>query len=100
MASDFRLDPRFVKALYRSENVRRILHDKAEQVADAARSSAPVESGAYRDSITADAGPMPTPNGVFMVGRVSASDFKAVWVEFGTSDTPKHATLRKALDSL
>lgn len=42
-----------MRELLNDEGVRRdALHPVAEQVASAARSAAPVESGAYRDSLT------------------------------------------------
>ena len=52
MAVDIKLDHGGMKALLNSSEVRADLTERAERVAAAARASAPVESGAYRDSIT------------------------------------------------
>ena len=57
-----------------------------------AKSLAPVETGAYRDSITS------TISGT--KGVVSANIRYAVYLEFGTSDTPVFATLRQASESV
>lgn len=51
MASRVRLLSRGMRDLLASPEVREALTQKAEAVADTARASAPVASGAYRDSI-------------------------------------------------
>jgi hypothetical protein len=60
-----------------------------------AKAIAPVDTGAYRDSIEADVdfgGPGGEIRGVMF------SDIRyAPYLEFGTSDTPTFATLRRAL---
>lgn len=45
------LDSGGMEALLKSAGVRAVLRARAEQVASRARSTAPVESGEYRDSI-------------------------------------------------
>lgn len=40
-----------MRTLLRSKKVRADMHTRAERVAEAARASAPVDTGAYRDSI-------------------------------------------------
>lgn len=66
----------------------------AEAIASAARADAPVESGLYRDGITAQK----TPHGA----RVIASDNKSSWIEFGipSQNQPPQFVLRRAVDSL
>lgn len=56
----------------------------AQQIASEARAAAPVLTGEFRDGIHAD--------GV----RVVDDDETAVHKEYGTSDTPAHATLTDA----
>jgi len=66
----------------------------AEAIASAARADAPVESGLYRDGISAKK----TPHGA----RVIASDNKSSWIEFGipSRNQPPQFILRRAVDSL
>jgi len=66
----------------------------AEMIAAAARADAPVESGLYRDGISAKK----TPHGA----RVIASDNKSSWIEFGipSQNQPPQFILRRAVDSL
>lgn len=70
------------------------MNSVAEDVADRAQSIAPVLTGAYRDSIHAESGI----EGGTARGRVVADDEAAPYIEFGTSDTPTFATLRRALE--
>lgn len=61
------------------------------QIAQAAQSSAPVLTGAYRNAIES----VPHPPGV----RVQATDYKSAWIEFGTgypAPTPAFAVLQNA----
>jgi hypothetical protein len=51
MATEVRINHRGMADLLKSEPVRALLRDEAEKVADRARSSAPVASGDYKDSI-------------------------------------------------
>lgn len=90
-------DRNFRRNLYRSLPVKLILADKAEQVKTAAEASAPRDSGEYASSFRSDVG---EDERGFTVGRVWTEHPAGDWIEFGTSDTPKHATLRKALDSI
>lgn len=46
-----KLNHRGMSELLKSAGVQRFLHERAERAAAAARSSAPVDTGAYRDSI-------------------------------------------------
>jgi hypothetical protein len=67
--------------------------DAAEQIADVARGTAPVQSGAYVDGIEVQE----TKSGA----RVFASDYKSAWIEFGvpSQGQPAHFNLRKAAES-
>lgn len=64
------------------------LLDIAGQVAATAKSSAPVESGQYRAGIGVET----RGNKVFVVNN----DEEAIYKEYGTSDTPAHATMTNA----
>jgi bacteriophage HK97-gp10 putative tail-component len=60
----------------------------AHQAADIARDRAPVDTGEYRDGI-----------GVEVAGdsvRIVDNDDESVYKEYGTEDTPAHATLTDA----
>lgn len=52
MSIDLRLDRGGMRELLNSTQVRAALRARAEEVAATARANAPVETGAYRDSIT------------------------------------------------
>jgi hypothetical protein len=56
----------------------------------------PYETGEYVGSIRGYVG---FEDGKF-VGRVIADDFKAWWIEVGTSDTPTFAPLQRGADSI
>lgn len=68
---------------------------KAAEVA--AIAIAPVESGKYKASITSAAGYDERGR---IIGRLRADDWKAIWIEYGTVNSPAHATLRRAMDSV
>jgi len=53
------------------------------------------EPGDYANSIE---GSVVHGRNAAMRGRVTAHDFKAHWIEYGTKKWPKHAVLRKAAD--
>jgi hypothetical protein len=65
----------------------------AEKIAEVARATAPVETGRYRDGITAEK----TSRGA----RVIASDNKSSWIEFGipSHNQPAQFILRRAVDA-
>lgn len=54
----------------------------------------PYETGDYVSGISAEAG---IENGV-AIGRINAYDWKSGFIEFGTSDTPTFAPLRRGAD--
>lgn len=67
--------------------------DMANHIADVARSSAPVQSGAYVDGIVVQK----TKSGA----RVFASDHKSAWLEFGVPSRgiPARWILRRAVEA-
>ncbi len=81
--------------LIRTPLMVRMLGERADLAAVRAREIAPVDTGAYRDSIEGQSG---WRNSIAW-GRLNAQDFKAGWIEFGTSRWPAHATLRLACES-
>lgn len=60
----------------------------AHQIAASARGSAPVETGKFRDSIGVETGGDQV--------AVVNNDEDAGYIEYGTSDTPAHATMTNA----
>lgn len=87
----YRPNPGFDKAFYNSPEARRKAEDGARAGAQIARQIAPVATGEYRDSITAAI--ELTSDG--WKGHVIANAPHAMFVEFGTEDTPTFATLRR-----
>ena len=86
----------FDKAFAHSEEARDYALRKAREAAQYARERAPVATGAYRDSIEADV--VEEDDG--WKGRVVADVPYAVYLEFGSSDTPAFATLRRAGEAI
>lgn len=76
-----------IRSLARSIGVNRALNWKAGRIAETARAIAPVRTGEYRDGIMVDG------------NRAVATAAHSKFVEFGTSDTPIFAPLRRAADS-
>lgn len=73
------------------------LEERVKAAEAVAIATAPVESGKYKTSITSQAGY--DERGLIM-GRLRADDWKAIWIEYGTSKMPAHATLRRAMESV
>lgn len=97
--SSFKFNPKAPGELARGAAMGVILKERADAAVAAAKAIAPVESGDYRDGITADIG-LDEVRGT-LIGRINANDFKSNWVEFGTATGfPAHATLRKAAESV
>lgn len=82
-------NPAGFRELLHSPELAAYLLARAERVAAAARATAPVESGAYRDSITAETVDHPSR----VVAQVHARDWKAHIIEADTGN------LARALDS-
>lgn len=68
----------------------------AAHVADEARAVAPFDEGDYHDSIEHD---VIVEEGVTK-GVVYSDDYKALFIEYGTVDTPAFAPLRRGLEQL
>lgn len=72
--------------------------DKRVKAAEAvAIATAPIETGKYKESISSETG---YDERAKVIGRLKSDDWKAHWIEFGTSSTPAYATLRRALDAI
>lgn len=83
----FKPDPNFEAELARSVQYLEGLERAAQPAAEFAKSVAPVATGAYRDSID-----------VRRVGQkvyLSATDFKAWWIEYGSAHNPPSSPLRR-----
>lgn len=76
-----KLISRGMRDLLNSAGIRADMLRRAESAADAARGSAPVESGEYRDGIRAESATTDR-----AVGRVVASAPHSLAVEFGTQN--------------
>lgn len=72
------------------------LEERVKAAEAIAIATAPVESGKYKTSIASEVG---YDHRARVIGRLRADDWKAIWIEFGTSKTPAHATLRKAMEA-
>lgn len=76
-----------------------MLGERAGAAADVAKEIAPVGEGIgghYKDMIDGTSG---IANGRAL-GRVNAWKFTSGWLEFGTSDTPVFAVLRRAVEAI
>jgi len=77
------------------------MESRAQLVAEHAKSvwhqsgPHPYETGEYVSQIKGEAG---LENGI-AVGRVNAYKFTSHWIEYGTSDTPAFAPLRRGAES-
>lgn len=92
-------DPDWDREVLASTDARRAVQQAAEAGAAAARRFAPVLSGDYQASIEAVVASV---GGVWH-GAVTASDFKAVWIERGatspTYTTPPQHPLQRGVES-
>jgi hypothetical protein len=84
-----KLDHRGMRELLTSRGVQNDLDERAERVAEVARSLAPVDKGDYRNSI--ESVPDPTPRRAR--AKVQATDWKAHILE------AEHRVLGRALDA-
>lgn len=91
-----RPNPAGIAALTRDEQMHHFMAEKAQELENEAKSIAPVSTGAFQDSLTGEV-------------RMGDDGWEAVlttdspywpYLEFGTSDTPIFATLRRALEAL
>lgn len=94
MATRFKYNPAATALLARTVAMLEMVSARADSAAEESRAIAPVDTGEYRDSITSTAGIQKG----FAMGRVNAGKFTAGFLEFGTSDTPAFATLRRGAE--
>ena len=81
-------------ALARTTDMQKSMKEYSDSVAESARGIAPELSGDYVDGIESVGG---VDNGM-AIGRVNANDWKSALIEWGTTDTPTFAPLRKAAE--
>ena len=67
----------------------------AQDIAEGVEACAPVADGDYKDSIEAEAG-MDSDGAQ---GRVNVNDWKAVFIEYGTTEHPFLAPVRRGVES-
>ena len=91
MTSRFVRNPMFEAQLKRADFLQDAMLEVAEDIADNAVAIAPVEEGDYRDGIEA----VSEGEGA----RVNANDWKSGFVEFGTTNNPAWAPLRRGCES-
>lgn len=84
----FRPSLRGIASLEDSGEVKEILEDAGSKMVDQAKAIAPVDTGAYRDSIRYEDGALK-----------SDVDYAFV-IEVGSNDTPAFAPLRRAAESV
>jgi hypothetical protein len=97
----FILNPLVLEEIAHGPEMVHVLGERAETAAALAQATAPVGSGddphpgQFRDSIKAASGT--DIRGAY--GRVLTDDPAGAYIEFGTSDTPAHATIRRAVEA-
>lgn len=79
-----------------SAGMRKLLADVADLIADETRRNAPKASGRYRDGIESE---LALDDRGLPLGRVNAHHWTSHYVEFGTSQRPPQAPMRRAVDS-
>lgn len=95
MADDVKieLDPKLEAELHTVSLVKKSAEEVATAIAEKARGSAPVDSGAYAASIRVN------PPNAKGVAQVVADDPRG-WIEFGSTTHDGHYTLRNAVMAL
>lgn len=89
MAADFILAMK--KHIEEDESITEAKLVMAREAAEYARSIAPVDEGDYRDGIQVQH------VGVSGVG-VAFTDYKSVWIEYGTVDTPEFGVAARTVE--
>lgn len=86
--------------MLRSRMMQREMYNRANKVMAVAEAIAPVgdgpDAGEYKSSFEVESG---VRQGERAYGRVTNTSEHALWVELGTSDTPRHRVLGKALEA-
>lgn len=97
MAARFRASYRGIGKMIRSPEMQHEMRRRANRVKAQAEATAPVYTGDYKSSFSVESGPRGGWYKDRAYGRVVNSDQAAFYVEFGTSRTRAHHTLRRAL---
>lgn len=97
MATRVRLSYSGIGKMIRSPEMEREMRRRADKVAARARATAPVDSGEYKASFVVTSGRRGGSKKDRAFGRVTNTAPHAIHVETGTSRTPAHHTLRRAL---
>ncbi len=95
----FRASYSGIGKMIRSPEMRAEMRRRAEKVKRAAEATAPVDSGEYKTSFRVTSGARGGFKKDRAYGRVTNTAPHAFYVEYGTSKTPAHHTLRRALDA-
>lgn len=91
------LDLDAIRKLEQHEKIESAAEEVCNAIAARAKETAPVDSGAYRDSIVVQKSNRPN-SGIY---RVYSEDPKAAWIEFGTSNGIEATfNIRNAAESL
>jgi hypothetical protein len=85
--------------MIRSPGMGAEMRRRAEKVKPLAEATAPVDSGEYKSSFKVTSGARGGVRKDRAYGRVTNSAPHAFYVEHGTSKTPAHHTLRRALSA-
>jgi hypothetical protein len=90
------LDPELEAKLEALDGVGKAAEATAQAIVATAQSIAPVQTGHYRDGITAEKTAVPG------MWKVFGTDFKSAWIEFGVPNRgiPAQSIFRKAADIL
>lgn len=99
MLADFHLDPHFETNFYRSPDVKRILEERTEAVAERARQLAPDDPATEGDDLHSMIEGEVVLEARGFVGRVTSKNFKGGWYEFGTSRQAARPYLRPAAEA-
>src|SRR5438105_3134220 len=98
---DFQIHPALIANLGRTPEMLAVCLVRTEAAKEVAHATAPVGTGddphpgEFRDSIDATA----NVDAIGAFGRLLTTDPAGAYIEFGTSDTPAHATLRHAVEA-
>lgn len=95
----FRASYSGIGKMIRSPQMRAEMRRRAEKVKVVAEATAPVDSGEYKSSFRVTSGARGGIRKDRAYGRVTNTAPHAFYVEYGTSKTPAHHTLRHALSA-
>ncbi len=105
MATRYRASYKGIGEMLRSPEMQAHMRGRAEKVKAAAAAAAPRRTGTYASSFEVSSGVRESGRTRRAYGRVTNTDPKARWLEYGTGPgenglrTPRFRTLGKALDA-